>query len=85
MSGLSILKRAECQSVKIPGLDDLPHQQRRPCRETSCCDLWNRRLTVREVADEVGISIGFCHQIFTEKFQMRRVSAKFMPRLLTDD
>jgi len=45
----------------------------------------NRRLTVREVADEAGISIGFCHQIFTEKFQMRRVSAKFMPRLLTDD
>jgi len=45
----------------------------------------NRRLTVREVADEVGISIGSCHQIFTEKLQMRRVSAKFVPRLLTDD
>ena len=27
MSGLSVLKRAECRSVKIPGLDDLPHQQ----------------------------------------------------------
>jgi len=27
MSGLSFLKRAEFQSVKIPGLDDLPHQQ----------------------------------------------------------
>jgi hypothetical protein len=25
----------------------------------------NRRLTVREVADEVGISIGYCHLIFT--------------------
>jgi len=45
----------------------------------------NRRLTVRDVADEVGISIGSCHKIFTEKFQMRRVSAKFVPRLLTDD
>ena len=45
----------------------------------------NRRLTVREVADEVGISIGSCHQIFTEKLQMRRVRAKFMLRLLTDD
>ena len=41
----------------------------------------NRRLTVREVADEVGISIGSCHQ----KLQMRRVSAKFVPRLLNDD
>jgi len=45
----------------------------------------NRRLTVREVADEVGISIGSCHQIFNEKLQMRRVSAKFAPCLLTDD
>ena len=44
----------------------------------------NCRLTVQEFADEVGISIGSCHQIFTEKLQMRRVSAKFMP-CLTDD
>ena len=41
------------------------------------------RLTVREVADEVDMSIGSCHQIFTEKLQMHRVSAKFVPRLLT--
>jgi len=41
----------------------------------------NRRLTVREVADKVGISIGSCHQIFNEKLQMRRVSAKFVPRI----
>jgi len=45
----------------------------------NCC------LTVREVADEVGISIGSCHPIFTEKLQMRRASAKFVPCLLTDD
>ena len=45
----------------------------------------NRRLTVREVADKVGISIGSCHQVFTEKLQMHPVSAKFVPRLLTDD
>jgi len=45
----------------------------------------NRRLTVRDVADEVGLSIGSCHQIFTEKLQMCRVSAKFVLRLLTDD
>jgi len=29
----------------------------------------NRRLTVREVPDEVGISIGSCHQIFTQNFR----------------
>jgi len=45
----------------------------------------NHRLTVREFADEVGISIGSCHQIFTENLQMRRVSAKFVLRFLTDD
>jgi len=45
----------------------------------------NRRLTLREVSYEVDISIGSYHQIFTEKLQMRRVSAKSVPRLLTDD
>ena len=45
----------------------------------------NRRLTVREVADEVGVSIGSCHQIFTEKLQMLFVSAKFVQCLLADD
>jgi len=44
----------------------------------------NHHSTVQEVADEVGISIGSCHQIFTEKPQMCRVSAKFLPRMLTD-
>ena len=43
------------------------------------------RLILREVAEEVGIRIGSCHEIFTEKLQMRRVSAKFVPRSLTDD
>jgi hypothetical protein len=45
----------------------------------------NGRLTVREVADKVGISIGSCQQIFTEELQMRCVSAEFMPRLLIDN
>jgi hypothetical protein len=33
----------------------------------------------------VGISIGSCHHIFIEKLQMRRVSAKYVPCLLTKD
>jgi len=45
----------------------------------------NCHLTVPEVANKVGISIGSCHQIFTEKPQMCRISAKFVPRLLADD
>jgi len=45
----------------------------------------NRHLTAQEVADEVGINIGSCHQIFTKKLQLHRISAKFVLRLLTND
>ena len=82
MSGLSVLKRAEYRPVKIPGLDGLPHQQTATMSRVRPVIRRNRRLTVREVADEVGISIESCHQIFIEKLQMRRVSAKFVQRLL---
>jgi len=44
----------------------------------------NRRLTVREVAEEVGTCKSSCHLILTDKLQMRRVAAQFVPRLLTD-
>ena len=44
----------------------------------------NRRPTVREVAEEVGICKSSCHLILTDKLQVRRVAAKFVPRLLTD-
>ena len=43
----------------------------------------NRRLTVREVAEEVGTCKSSCHLIFAEKWKTRRVAAKFVPRLLT--
>jgi hypothetical protein len=33
----------------------------------------------------VGITKGSCHQIFTEKLQMRCASTKYVPYLLTDD
>ena len=43
----------------------------------------NRRLTVREVAEEVGICKSSCHLILTDKLKMRRVAARFVPSLLT--
>jgi len=43
----------------------------------------NRHLTVREVAEEVGICKSSCHLILTEKRKMRRIAAKYVPRLLT--
>jgi hypothetical protein len=41
----------------------------------------NHLLNVREVAEDVGLSIGSCHTILTEDLEMRRVSAKFVSRL----
>jgi histone-lysine N-methyltransferase SETMAR len=42
-----------------------------------CC------ITVRELTDEVGVSIGSVHTILTADLGLRRVSAKFVPKLLT--
>lgn len=44
----------------------------------------NLRLTVREVADEVGI-LKMCHEILTENLDMQRVASKSVPHLLTDE
>ena len=45
----------------------------------------NRRLTIREVSEEVGICKSSCHTILTQKLKMHRVAAKFVPRLLTEE
>ena len=45
----------------------------------------NRRLTVREIADDCGISMGSCDAILNDNLHVKRVWAKFVPRLLTDD
>ena len=37
-----------------------------------------------KVAEEEGICKRSCHLILTDKLKMRRVAAKFVPRLLTD-
>ena len=36
------------------------------------------RITLREVADDVGITIGSCHDIFSNVLGMKRVAAKFL-------
>jgi len=45
----------------------------------------NRRLTVREIADDCGISVGSCDAILTDDLHMKRVRTQFVLRLLTDD
>ena len=43
----------------------------------------DHRITVRELAGEVGVSIGSVQHILTVDSGLRRVSAKFVPKLLT--
>jgi hypothetical protein len=45
----------------------------------------DRCRTIRELADTVGISYGVCQEIITENLNMRRIAAKFVPRVFTND
>ena len=45
----------------------------------------NRRITIREVAEDVDISVGSCHAIFSNILGMKGVGAKFVPKLLNFD
>ena len=47
--------------------------------------LVNRRITVREVAEDLNISILSRHSIFTNDLGMTRVAAKVVPKLLNFD
>jgi len=42
----------------------------------------DHRVTVRKLAEEVGISTGLVHSILTADLASWRVSAKFMPKLI---
>ena len=45
----------------------------------------NRRITIREVAEDVSISVGSCHAIFSDIFGLKRVTVKFVPKFLSFD
>lgn len=49
-------------------------------QEMICTELC---LTIRLVAEDLGLSTGACHKILTEYLQVRLISAKFMFRLST--
>jgi len=46
---------------------------------------FDRRMTIVELEQEVGISHGSIHAILSDDLKTRRVSAKFVPRQLTTD
>ncbi|XP_067937020.1 protein GVQW3-like [Watersipora subatra] len=45
----------------------------------------DRRVTIREVSQQTGLSFGTIHKILKDDLNMHRVAAKFVPRLLNDD
>ena len=42
----------------------------------------NRRITIREIAVDVGIPFGSCQAIFTDVLGMKRAATKINPKLL---
>ena len=44
----------------------------------------DRRVTVRDISDELGVSCSTVHGILTDNLGMSKVSARWVPRLLTD-
>lgn len=45
----------------------------------------DRRLTVRMIGEEINLSKTVVHRIITEKLNMRKICAKLVPQVLTDD
>ena len=42
----------------------------------------NRRITIREVVHDVGLSFSSCQAIFTDVLRMKRAAAKIVPKFL---
>ncbi|XP_037570474.2 uncharacterized protein LOC119452325 [Dermacentor silvarum] len=51
--------------------------------EVNAVVMRDRRVTIREIAEEVGITTFSAHPIMVEDLAMKIVAAKFMPKLLT--
>lgn len=45
----------------------------------------DRRQTIHDVAETVGLSYGTCQRVLSGELNMRRIAAKFVPRLLTQE
>ncbi|KYN39218.1 hypothetical protein ALC56_06405 [Trachymyrmex septentrionalis] len=54
------------------------------CEDEHRCDRSDRRLQVRELADMVNISKSAVHRILAENLEMRKLCARWVPRLLNN-
>ena len=57
---------------------------RKHCKSSSNC-AWNRRLTVRSIAQQVTIDRERVRKILTDDLDMRKVCAKIVPKELTEE
>ncbi|UYV74675.1 hypothetical protein LAZ67_12000490 [Cordylochernes scorpioides] len=44
-----------------------------------------RRIYIKDLSSETGLSVGLCHQIVTKDLDMIWTSSKFVPRILTEE
>jgi len=47
--------------------------------------LEDRRQTIHDVCNRIELSYGSCQRILADELNMRRIAAKFVPRLLNND
>jgi tryptophanyl-tRNA synthetase len=47
--------------------------------------LEDRRQTIHDACNRVGLSYGSCQHILADELSMRRIAAKFVPRLLKNE
>ncbi|KAJ8939459.1 hypothetical protein NQ318_023085 [Aromia moschata] len=69
-------------------VENEPHVRPRTFTEENICVVrkileGDRRLTLEEIAGSVGISHGNIYSIIHNKLDIRKVSARWLPRLLT--
>ncbi|XP_049528128.1 histone-lysine N-methyltransferase SETMAR-like [Dermacentor silvarum] len=74
--------RTSVQSEPRPGQPSTC-QNDQVIAEVNAVVMRDRRVTIREIAEEVGIITFSAHSIMTEDLAMKTVAAKFVPKLLT--
>jgi hypothetical protein len=66
-------------------LDERRQAQHRETANVREPILTDRRQTTHDVCEIVGLSYGTVQRILADKLNMRRISVRFVPRLLSDD
>jgi len=80
-SGISVSK-STVKKLQMTNAPDVTTQQPIKRGKVNAMVINDRRITIREVADNVGISIGSYHEIVSDVSCMKHLAAKFVRKLL---